>query len=79
MIFDATHSVQLPSGACGVSGGERQFVMPLVRAAAAFGVDGIFCEVAPEPKKALCDRATSLRLKDVEPLLKTVLKIRKVC
>ena len=78
VIFDATHSVQRPSASSGVSGGDRQFVLPLVRAAVAFGVDGLFLEVHPRPKRALSDSATSLKLSEVDSLLKAVFKIRKV-
>jgi len=66
VIFDATHSVQLPGGAEGKSGGERHFVPYLIRAAVACGVDGVFMEVHPEPEKALCDGPNSIPLKDLE-------------
>ena len=69
VIFDATHSVQLPGGAAGRSGGQREFVAPLARAAAAVGVDGIFMEVHPAPEKALCDGPNSLSLKEAQELL----------
>ncbi|HIE33395.1 MAG TPA: 3-deoxy-8-phosphooctulonate synthase, partial [Thermodesulfobacteriaceae bacterium] len=69
VIFDATHSVQLPGGAKGASGGDRRFVAPLARAAVACGVDGIFMEVHPDPDRALCDGPNSLPLKEVESLL----------
>jgi len=78
VIFDATHSVQLPSMGKGESAGQRQFVLPLAKAAVAFGVDGLFCEVHPNPKKALSDRATSLNLSSVESVIKKVLRIREV-
>ncbi len=78
VIFDVTHSVQRPSQQKGVSGGDREFVLPLARAAAAFGIDGIFCEVHINPDKALSDKATSLAVKDTEALLKQALNIRKV-
>jgi 2-dehydro-3-deoxyphosphooctonate aldolase (KDO 8-P synthase) len=68
VIFDATHSVQLPGGGEGRSGGERQFVAPLARAAVAVGVSGLFFEVHPEPDKALCDGPNSLPLKDLPEL-----------
>jgi len=55
VIFDATHSVQMPSGNKGVSGGNPEFIAPLSRAAAAVGVDGFFIETHPDPKKALSD------------------------
>lgn len=62
VVFDATHSVQLPSGAGGVSGGQPQFIEPLARAAVAVGVSGIFVEVHDHPEQALSDGANALRL-----------------
>ena len=62
VVFDATHSVQLPGGAGSASGGQPQFIEPLSRAAVAAGVDGIFVEVHDEPEKALSDGANALRL-----------------
>jgi 2-dehydro-3-deoxyphosphooctonate aldolase (KDO 8-P synthase) len=62
VVFDATHSVQLPGGAGSVSGGQPQFIEPLSRAAAAAGVDGIFVEVHDEPERALSDGPNALRL-----------------
>jgi len=78
VIFDATHSVQLPGGAGGSSGGQREFIPPLARAAVAAGIDGIFMEVHPQPEKALCDGPNSMPLNRVETLLKTLLKIHAV-
>jgi 2-dehydro-3-deoxyphosphooctonate aldolase (KDO 8-P synthase) len=62
VVFDATHSVQLPGGAGSVSGGQPQFIEPLARAAVAVGVDGIFVEVHDAPEKALSDGSNALRL-----------------
>src|SRR5579863_256603 len=62
VVFDATHSVQLPSGGDGVSGGQPQFIEPLASAAVAVGVAGIFVEVHDEPEKALSDGPNALRL-----------------
>ena len=62
VVFDATHSVQLPSGAGAVSGGQPQFIEPLARAAVAVGVSGIFVEVHDAPEKALSDGPNALRL-----------------
>ena len=76
VIFDATHSVQLPGGAGGSSGGQREFIEPLARAATATGIDGLFMEIHPEPQKALCDGANSIALDDVEDVLKRIIKIR---
>ncbi len=78
VVFDATHSVQLPGGAGGASGGEREFVAPLARAAVAVGVDGIFMEVHPEPKKALCDGPNSLPLEEAKGLLMILKEIYEV-
>jgi 2-dehydro-3-deoxyphosphooctonate aldolase (KDO 8-P synthase) len=75
VLFDATHSVQIPS-AGGVSSGHREYVAPLARAAAAYGVDGLFCEVHPDPDKAKSDAANSLPLDAVDGLLRSVLAIR---
>jgi len=62
VVFDATHSVQLPGGAGAASGGQPQFIEPLSRAAVAAGVDGIFVEVHDQPEKALSDGPNALRL-----------------
>ncbi len=77
VIFDATHSVQLPGGAGKASSGDRRFVAPLARAAVAAGVDGVFLEVHPDPSRALSDGPNSLPLDDMEPLLRTLLAIRE--
>ena len=69
VVFDATHSVQLPGGQGGCSGGKREFAPVLIRAALGVGVDGIFMEVHPNPDVALCDGLNSLSLSDVEPIL----------
>jgi len=69
VIFDATHSVQLPGGEGHASGGERRYVEGLVRAALAFGTDGIFIEVHEKPKTAPCDGPNMLSLKELEAAL----------
>ncbi len=69
VIFDATHAVQLPGGKGTSSGGQRNMVKYLARAAVAAGVDGIFLEVHRDPQKALCDGANSLYLSELEELL----------
>jgi len=69
VIFDVTHSLQLPGGQGTSSGGQREFAEPLARAAVAVGVDGLFFEVHPEPEKALCDGPNMIRLDDVEKML----------
>lgn len=76
VVYDATHSVQLPGGAGGSSGGQREFIPPLARAAVAAGIDGLFMEVHPEPAKALCDGPNSWPLDRVEELLTGLLAIR---
>jgi 2-dehydro-3-deoxyphosphooctonate aldolase (KDO 8-P synthase) len=75
VVFDATHSVQLPGGQGGSSGGQREFVEFLGRAAVATGIDGIFMEVHEEPDKALCDGPNSVRLADLPDLLGQLLAI----
>lgn len=78
VIFDATHSVQLPGGAGGSSAGQREFIPPLARAAVAAGIDGIFMEIHPEPAKALCDGPNSWPLAEAEQLLRQLLAIHAV-
>jgi 2-dehydro-3-deoxyphosphooctonate aldolase (KDO 8-P synthase) len=70
VVFDATHSVQLPGGQGGTSGGQREFVEYLGRAAVATGIDGIFMEVHDNPEEALCDGPNSIRLNELPALLK---------
>ncbi len=72
VVFDATHSVQLPGGQGDSSGGQREFVEYLSRAAVATGIDGIFMEVHEDPDKALCDGPNSINLNDLPELLKTL-------
>ena len=78
VIFDVTHSLQLPGGQGSRSGGQREFAGPLARAAAAVGVDGLFMEVHPDPDKALCDGPNMLRLGDVLRLLRTIKEIAAI-
>ncbi len=68
VVLDVTHSVQLPGGQGSCSGGQREFIPHLARAAVAVGVDGLFMEVHPEPSKALCDGPNSLPLNQVPAL-----------
>ena len=75
VIFDATHSVQLPGGQGSSSGGQREFVPHLARAAVAAGAAGIFMEVHPDPDKALCDGPNMWPLDKLEPLLRDLLKL----
>lgn len=76
VVFDATHSVQLPGGAGGSSGGQREFIPPLARAAMAAGIDGLFMEVHPDPDRAKCDGPNSWPLDRTEQLLKQLLAVR---
>lgn len=76
VIFDGTHSVQTPSSAGGVSGGQPEFIPVLTRAAVAAGVDGIFLEVHDDPANAKSDGANALNLKNLKPLLETLLAIQ---
>src|SRR3989338_913474 len=76
VIYDATHSVQLPGGKGSSSGGQREFVAGLSRAAVAFGCDGLFLEVHPDPDKAPCDGPNMINLKELERLLIQVKEIQ---
>lgn len=78
VIYDATHSLQMPSIANGVSGGAREFIPSLLRAAAAVGIDGIFMEVHPNPEESLSDSATIFDLNKVEELWKNIIKINDI-
>lgn len=78
LIFDATHSVQTPGGGGNRSGGEREFIPTLARAAIAAGSDGIFFEVHPEPEKALCDGPNSLPLHQLESLLDQLVPLARL-
>lgn len=78
VIFDATHSVQLPGGAGKASGGDRRMVPGLARAAVAAGIDGLFLEVHPDPDRALCDGPNSLALESLPELLATLKRIEAV-
>jgi 2-dehydro-3-deoxyphosphooctonate aldolase (KDO 8-P synthase) len=75
VVFDATHSVQTPSAANGVSGGQPEFIAVLARAAVAAGVDGIFLEVHDDPTHAKSDGANALRLDKLKPLLEKLLAV----
>jgi 2-dehydro-3-deoxyphosphooctonate aldolase (KDO 8-P synthase) len=78
VVFDATHSVQLPGGQGDSSGGQREFVEYLSRAAVATGIDGIFMEVHEDPDKALCDGPNSIALSELPALLKTLKSLDSV-
>ncbi|MBI9076862.1 MAG: 3-deoxy-8-phosphooctulonate synthase [Desulfatibacillum sp.] len=77
VIFDATHSVQMPGGLGNCSGGDRAYVPLLARAAVAAGVDGVFFEVHTDPDKALCDGPNSLTMEMLERILPQLAAIRK--
>lgn len=78
VIFDATHSVQLPGGAGTSSSGQREFVPNLARAAVAAGVDGLFMEVHDNPEEALSDGPNMVRLDDLEAMLRDLVAIDKI-
>ena len=78
VVFDATHSVQLPGAGEGVSGGQREFVPTLARAAVGVGVAGLFMETHPDPDQALSDGANAWPLPEMEPLLQTLLELDEV-
>jgi 2-dehydro-3-deoxyphosphooctonate aldolase (KDO 8-P synthase) len=78
VIFDATHAVQQPGGQGTTSGGQREFVAPLARAAVAVGVDGLFLEVHPDPTVALSDGPNMVPLHRLKALLSQLLALRSV-
>lgn len=78
VIFDVTHSLQLPGALGSSSGGQRDFISPLARAAMAVGIDGLFMEVHPNPSRALCDGPNSQPLYELEPLLEQLVAIDRV-
>ena len=77
VIFDATHSVQLPGGMGSTSGGQREMIEPLTNAAVSVGCDGLFIETHEKPENALSDSATMLPLERLLPLLKKAIRIRE--
>jgi 2-dehydro-3-deoxyphosphooctonate aldolase (KDO 8-P synthase) len=77
VIFDATHSVQRPGGLGNASGGAREFIPYLVRAAVAVGVDALFMEIHPDPPNALCDAACMLSIEELPEVLALAKKIRE--
>lgn len=72
VIFDVTHSLQLPGGQGASSGGQREFAEPMAKAAVAAGIDGLFMEVHPDPEKALCDGPNMIRLDKIQGFLTRV-------
>lgn len=77
VVFDATHSVQEPGGLGGATGGQREMVEPLARAAVAVGADGLFFETHPDPNASPSDGANMIRLDEMGGLLRRLLAIRK--
>lgn len=78
VVFDATHSIQLPSNTEGVSGGSPEFIFPIARAAVSAGINGVFIETHPEPSRALSDASSMLKLSKLEPLLKQLTTLHKL-
>jgi 2-dehydro-3-deoxyphosphooctonate aldolase (KDO 8-P synthase) len=78
VVFDATHSVQLPGGQGGSSGGQREFVPVLARAAIAVGIGGLFMETHPDPAKALSDGPNAVPLNRIKELLESLVAIDSV-
>ena len=76
VVFDATHSVQKPGGKGDYTGGNREFIEPLAKAAIAAGADHLFMEIHPEPEKALSDGPNMVRLSEFEGMIKRILKVR---
>ncbi len=77
VVFDATHSVQLPGGMGSTSGGQREMIEPLTKAAVSVGCDGLFIETHENPEEGLSDSATMLPLEQLLPLLKKAIRIRE--
>jgi len=77
VVFDATHSLQLPGGGGSVSTGQPQYAIPMAKAAAAIGIDGLFVETHPDPSQALSDAGTMLPLDKMAELLEAVLRVRE--
>jgi 2-dehydro-3-deoxyphosphooctonate aldolase (KDO 8-P synthase) len=75
VVYDLTHSLQLPGGQGTASGGQREFAPAMLRAAAAVGIDGVFLEVHPDPENALCDGPNMVKLSEVENMLRTAKEI----
>src|SRR5206468_243322 len=78
VVFDVTHSLQLPGGGDGVTAGQAEYIEPLASAGVAAGVDGVFLEVHEEPARALSDAQNALRLDRLEPLLQRLVAIDRI-
>ena len=74
VIMDCTHSVQRPGAGCGQSDGDSRYISSMALAAKAFGADGYFFEVHPNPSKALCDNACSLELDKLESIISALIQ-----
>jgi 2-dehydro-3-deoxyphosphooctonate aldolase (KDO 8-P synthase) len=74
-IIDATHCVQLPGAAGGISGGQREFVPAMARAALAAGANGVFLEIHPNPEKAISDAASQVPLGELPDLVESLLRV----
>lgn len=77
VVFDATHSLQLPGGKGTETGGRREFIPTLSKAAVAAGADAVFMEVHENPEKAMSDSATSMKMSELEPLLLELIELSK--
>ena len=77
IVYDCTHSVQLPSGSSGISGGQPQYILPLARAAVAVGCDALFIETHPDPSQAVSDAESQLPLAEMETFINSIREIRK--
>lgn len=77
VVFDATHSVQEPGGLGGATGGQREMVEPLARAAIALGVEGLFCETHPDPARSPSDGANMIPLCDIEDVMRRLVALRQ--
>jgi 2-dehydro-3-deoxyphosphooctonate aldolase (KDO 8-P synthase) len=79
VVYDVTHSLQLPGGGGAVSTGRPQYVIPMAKAAMAVGINGLFVETHPKPSEALSDAGAMLPLEKMDELIESVLKIREAC
>jgi len=77
VVFDATHSLQLPGAGGWTSGGQPEYSIPMAVAAATFGINGIFVETHPHPKEALSDSGAMLSLSKMPELIESVLRVRE--
>ena len=78
VVYDVTHSLQLPGAGNGVTAGQAEYIVPMASAGVAAGVDGVFMEVHEEPARAKSDAQNALRLDLLEPLLRRLVKIHDI-